>query len=239
MTYDLYSVEGLQRALAALSEEKYKAFNDSLIPGGRQSYGVRMPHLRRMAKEIAAGEWRNFLENCPVDFHEERVLKGLVIAAAPCTAEERMTYIRAFVPLIDNWAVCDPFCAALREADKQQELYWELACSYLDSREEYALRFAAVLMLEHFLNDTYIDRVLDIYEAMQHDGYYLKMAVAWGLSIAYIHYPEKTMEVFRRGRLDDFTHNKALQKCRESLRVSAEEKAMLQTLKRKISRKKV
>ncbi len=237
MTYDLYSVEGLHRALAALSEEKYKAFNDSLIPGGRQSYGVRMPHLRAMAREIAAGDWQTFLEICPTDYHEERVLKGLVIAAAPCTAEERMEQICAFVPLIDNWAVCDPFCAALREAEAQQDLYWELACSYLDSREEYSLRFAAVLLLEHFLNDRYIDRVLEIYEGMQHEGYYLKMAVAWGLSIAYVHYPQKTLTVFQRGRLDDFTHNKAIQKCRESLRVTPEDKAMLQSLKRKKSRK--
>ena len=236
--YDLYSVEGLHQALAALSEEKYKSFNDSLIPGGRQSYGVRMPHLRAMAKTIAAGDWEAFLGICPDDFHEHRVLKGLVIAAAPCGTARRLELIEGFVPLIDNWAVCDCFCAALREAAAEQEIYWALVCRYLDSGEEYTLRFAAVLLLEHFLNDTYIDRVLEVYEDLRHDGYYLKMAVAWGLSIAYIRYPEKTTAVFQRGKLDDFIHNKAIQKCRESLRVSAEEKAVLQSMKRKISRKK-
>lgn len=235
---DLYTVEGLNRALAALSEEKYKTFNDSLIPGGRQSFGVRMPHLRAMAKEICMGDWERFLHICPDDYHEQRVLKGLVVAGAPCSVERRLELIGDFVPLIDNWAVCDPFCGALKEAGKHPDLYFALAESYLDSREEYDLRFAAVLLLDHFIDDGHIDRVLEIYEGMHHDGYYLKMAVAWGLSICYVHYPEKTLEVFRRGRLDDFTHNKAIQKCRESLRVSKEDKAMLQTLKRKTGRTK-
>lgn len=233
MTYDLYTVEGLHGALAALSEEKYKIFNDSLIPGGRQSFGVRMPHLRAMAKEICKGDWEAFLHICPDDCHEYRVLKGLVVAGVPCTVEHRLELIRDFVPLIDNWAVCDSFCGALKEAAKYPDIYFALAESCLDSREEYDLRFAAVLLLDHFIDDAHIDRVLEIYEGMCHDGYYLKMAVAWGLSICYVHFPKKTLAVFRRGRLDDFTHNKAIQKCRESYRVSREDKAMLQALKRK------
>ena len=235
---DLYTVEGLNRALAALSEEKYKTFNDSLIPGGRQSFGVRMPHLRGMAKAICAGDWEGFLQICPSDHHEHRVLMGLVIAGAPCTVERRLALIRDFIPLIDNWAVCDSFCGALKEAAKYPDIYFALAQSWLDSREEYELRFAAVLLLCHFIDDGHIDRVLEIYEAMRHEGYYLKMAVAWGLSICYVHFPEKTLAVFRRGKLDDFIHNKAIQKCRESYRVTKEDKAMLQTLKRKTGRTK-
>ncbi|MEA4920241.1 MAG: DNA alkylation repair protein [Clostridiaceae bacterium] len=225
--------EGLNGLFSQMSGEKYRVFNESLIPGGRKTFGVRMPQLRAVAKDIAAGDWECFLAQCPDTYHEHRMIKGMVIASVKCTLESRMEIIRAFVPLIDNWAVCDAFCGCLKEADKRQAEYFSLICEYLESTAEYELRFIAVMLLGHYINEQYIDRALEIYEQMRHEGYYVKMAVAWGLSVCYIKFPAKTLEIIRRGRLDDFTHNKAIQKCRESFRVSTEEKEMLDRLKRR------
>ena len=233
MEYDLRTAEGLHQALAALSDEKYRVFNQRLIPGGRQMLGVRMPQLRALARSVTAGDWQSFLENCPDQYHEDRLLRAMVIGSAPCGEEERLALVWDFVPMIDNWAVCDCFCGGLKEARKRQAEYYALACGFAGSGQEYEMRFAAVLLLCHFVNDAYIDRVLELYGRMAHEGYYLKMAVAWGLSVCYVHYPQKTLALLQSGRLDDFTHNKTIQKCRESLRVSKTDKAMLQTLRRK------
>ena len=96
------------------------------------------------------------------------------------------------------------------------------------------MRFGIVSLLEHFINDTYIDDVLQILSDIRHDGYYVKMAAAWALSVCYIKYPGKTSALVTENRLDDFTHNKMIQKICESFRVSREQKEELKKLKRKI-----
>lgn len=232
MEYDLWTDEGLYQALASVSDEKYRDFNRRLIPGVGPMLGVRMPHLRAIARQITAGDWRAFLNNCTGRYHEARLLQAMVIGSAPCGEEERLALVRDFVPQIDNWAVCDCFCGELKAARRQPEPYFDLACAFAGSGQEYEMRFAAVLLLCHFVNDAYIDAVLALYGGMRHAGYYLKMAVAWGLSVCYVQYPQKTLALLESTQLDDFTHNKAIQKCRESLRVSPEDKAMLQTLRR-------
>ncbi len=58
------------------------------------------------------------------------------------------------------------------------------------------------------------------------------MANAWLVQVCYVKYPEKTRHFLENSALDDFTHNKAIQKIRESYRVSREEKEELKLLKR-------
>ena len=54
---------------------------------------------------------------------------------------------------------------------------------------------------------------------------------AW--QTAYVKYPEKVLGLLKEKKLDISNHNKAIQKCRESRRVSAQDKEMLNALKRK------
>ncbi len=86
-------------------------------------------------------------------------------------------------------------------------------------------------LLDFFINEAYIDAVLEEMKKIHHDGYYVKMAVAWAVSICYIHFPEKTQKLLKENSLDDWTHNKTIQKIRESLRISKEERR-LKTWKR-------
>ena len=88
------------------------------------------------------------------------------------------------------------------------------------------------MLLDHFITDTYIDEVLQVLDEVSHDGYYVKMAVAWAISICYVKFEEKTMELLRENTLDDFTYNKSLQKITESYRVTKEDKARIRSMKR-------
>ena len=104
---------------------------------------------------------------------------------------------------------------------------------YLASKQEYELRFAVVCLLDFFVNETYIEQVLDVLVQVHHDGYYVKMAVAWAISVCYVKFPEKTEKILEENLLDDFTHNKSIQKIRESYRVTKENKERLQKMRRK------
>ena len=105
---------------------------------------------------------------------------------------------------------------------------------YKNSMEEFELRFFIVMLLDFYITDEYIKEVINILDNIKHEGYYVKMAIAWTISIAYIKYPEITMKYLINNTLDDFTYNKALQKIVESYRVSNQDKAIIRNMKRKI-----
>ena len=223
----------LRDRLFELSEEKYKKFHSGLCPNTENIIGVRLPKLRQIAKEIAKGEWKNFLDSSKEDYYEEILIKGLVIAYAKCDAEERLKYIEIFVPKIDNWAICDSFCNSLKFTNKNKSLVWNFIQPYLKSTEEFEIRFAVVMMLNYYITEEYIDTVLECLNKIHHDGYYVKMAVAWAFSICFIHFKYKTMEFLKNNDLDDFTYNKSLQKICESLRIDKDTKTLIKSMKRK------
>ncbi len=229
----------IKMRLEQIAEEDYKKFNENLLPGTEHVLGVRMPKLRALAKEVAKEDFRTYLdeahEKISADqgsYHEEIMLEGLVIAYAKMELEERFFYLDRFVPKIHNWAVCDCCSNTYKFMEKYQEESFAYIDKYLHSQREYELRFGIVSLLDHFMNDTYIDQVLAICECTRHEGYYVKMAVAWTLSICYVKYPAKTRMLLEKNTMDDFTHNKTIQKIRESYRVSREEKEELKSWKR-------
>ncbi len=221
------------KTLKEKGEPSYKKFNESLIPGEINSYGVRSPYLREMAKEISKDDWREFLKVVRNDSHEERMIHGMVIGCAKCDFQEKLGYIKAFVPEINNWAVCDSFCAGLKDVKKHLPRFLEFLAPYMNSSEEFKLRFAIVSLMDFYINDEYIDMVLEFMARVNHEGYYVKMAAAWGLSVCFVKFREKTLEYFENGKISDpWINNKAIQKIRESYRVEKNDKKLLLNFKR-------
>ncbi len=224
---------------------EYGKYTASLSPNAGNIIGVRIPVLRKMAKEIASVNWKEYLDGALDDTFEEVMLQGLVLGYATGITHDIFFYLDAFIPKIDDWAICDTLCNTFITAEKYPEETWAFLMKYMDENgvingvpanlrnREFELRFVAVMMLNHFLNDEYIDRVLYALNLMKNDGYYMKMGVAWALAEAYVKYPEKTMKLLKDNDLDDFTFNKSIQKMQESFRISAEEKKILKAMKRK------
>lgn len=236
-------IEKMRKTLFEKTDKAYKAFNDKLVPGTGATIGVRVPDVRAVAKELAKEDFRLFLteieEADPEGlYQEELMIQGMVIGYAKMSLEERLFHLDKYVPRINSWAVCDCGNSTLKFLKKEPEQGFAYICGYLQSKKEYELRFAVVTLMEYFITEEYIDRVLSIYSQIRHDGYYVKMAVAWAVSVCYVKFPEKTLELLRKGGEEDggletWTHNKAIQKIRESRRVSDEDKEMLVLLKRK------
>lgn len=231
--WDSVEYAKLKETLHSLEDKEYLAFHSRLITTRYPLRGVRLPELRRLAKAVARGNWREFLTVCKTDTYEEVMLHGMLLGVAKCGLEELLEHLAVFVPLIDNWAVCDSVCIAIKAARQDRERVWAFLQPYLASVEEFELRFAVVMLLDHFVTDKYLEQVLAVFDEIRHDGYYVKMAVAWAVSVCFAYYPVRTMEFLRQDHMDGFTHNKAIQKCIESYRVCAEDKQALRELKRK------
>lgn len=225
--------EEIRKRIFELADIQYKEFHSGLCPNTDNIVGVRVPVLRNYAKEIAKGDFRSYLNNAKDDYYEETMLQGMVIGLSKMDLEERLSYIKKFVPKIDNWAICDVFCAGLKFVNKNKEVVWEFLQQYKNSLEEFELRFFIVMLLDFYITEDYINELISILDNIKHEGYYVKMAIAWTISVAYIKYPKITMKYLTNNTLDDFTYNKALQKIIESYRVSDEDKDIIRDMKRK------
>jgi 3-methyladenine DNA glycosylase AlkD len=223
----------IRKQLIELADEKYRSFSASLLPNVDNILGVRLPELRKIAKQIVKGDWREYLKTAKVEYFEEIMLQGIVIGCAKTEVYERLSYIEKFIPLINNWSVCDSFCAGLKFTKQNEDIVWLFLQKYLISDVEYEIRFGVVMLLDFYVKQEYLQAAFEKFDNIKHEGYYVKMAVAWAVSIYYIKFPNETMEYLLNNRLDDFTYNKALQKITESLRVDKATKEIIKNMKRK------
>lgn len=224
----------VREELLSLGNPDKVDFQAKLIPGDHKFLGAKLPDMRALAKKTAKGDWRGYVDNWEGEYFEDYGLYALVIAYAKMDIDERLEQYRKFIPLIDNWAVCDSFCGTWKpKKEEERSKLWDFALGYTKGTE-FEMRYAVITMLSVFIDDEHIDRVIEEMDSAQNDGYYLKMAVAWTLSVCYVKYPEKTMAYLKgKNNLDDFTYNKALQKIVESYRVDDETKKIIRSMKRK------
>lgn len=230
-------VQEIREQLFQLSEESYKDFNRNIVPGEERMIGVRLPALRKLARETAKSSGREYLDEAaeamgPDSLHEEIMLYGMVLGYTKMEKEERAERLDRFVPLIRTWAICDTCVTVYKFMEKEPDYWFDYLKRYETSDKEFDLRFMIISMLSHFIDDRHIDEVLRLCGSIRNDGYYTKMGVAWTVSVCYVKYPEKTRKFLESGVMDEFTHNKSIQKIRESYRVSREEKEELKKLKK-------
>ena len=183
-------------------------------------------------------ESAKWLGKCPAcnewnTFYEEKMVYGLVIEYMKADFSTRLKYLDIFVPMIDNWAICDCCASTYKFTNKNLDEMYQYLQKYINSEKEFEVRFACIMLMDYFLNDKYIDRVFEIYNNIKLDKYYVKMAIAWAISVAFVKYEEKTREFLQNNALDKFTFNKSLQKIIESNRVSKEVKDEMRQMKRK------
>lgn len=225
--------EEIRTYLLKHAENEFQKFTSSLLPGTEGILGVRVPEIRKLARKIAADDWRTYLSDAQDDSYEEIMLQGFVLGYADAGIGELLERTAIFIPKIDNWSVNDGFCSTFKIARKHRKRVWDFLMQYKKSPHEFEQRVTAVMLMDHFLVEEYIDRVLLVWEELQHEGYYCKMGVAWGIATAYATFPEKTHAFLDENRLDDFTYNKAIRKMLESYRITPEQKAVLRTMIRK------
>ena len=224
-------IEEIRGQLQELADESNARRSSSITPNARPILGARIPDLRRMAKQIAKEDYRAFLEQCPDDLLEWQILHAFVLGYAKDDVETILGYADRFIPKIGDGCVNDSFCQSFRIARQHRARVWDWLMQYAQKEKEYPQRVVAVMLLSHFLVEEYIGKVLEVTERLTCDAYYTKMGVAWCVATAYAKFPAETYSYLQKKRLKEWTFRKAIQKITESFRVSAEDKALLRTMK--------
>lgn len=214
-----------------MRDEKFRDFTSKLIPGVDKELiiGVRVPEIRRLARPLSADERKKFLSELPHKYHEENLLHGAILQLIKNDIGEVISETEKFLPYIDNWAVCDMSQSKL--LGKYPDMVFGKACEWAKSEKTYTVRFAIDVLLQFFLDENFKPEVFSLAESIVSEEYYINMALAWFWSFALIKRYDEAFPIIESKRLPAFVHNKAIQKARESYRISDERKEYLKTLK--------
>lgn len=224
----------LRSRLTELAEPGYAAFSQKLKVSDRTIAGVRTPLLTALAKELAKEG-----EQCLVDFlqyqepwYEEIILTYKAFGRLRLSEEKTKLYLALLLPFNDSWATNDTISGTLEIIKGNESRYWDEICSYLNSSNPWDTRFSVITLMCWYLQDSYIDDVLNLYSKVESDHYYVIMGLGWAFATAFCKFREKTLPYLQKGILPEPVRKKAIQKCLESLMVSPEDKEMLKSLRR-------
>lgn len=221
----------IQEKLFALQDEKYRAFQMPLIPNvpGDRFIGVRTPALRALAKELyGSQEAIAFLQELPHRYFDENQLHAFLLCQEK-DYTECMAKLEIFLPFIDNWATSDQLSPHVFRKHRQELLPY--IDRWLTSDHVYTVRYATGMLMQHFLDDAFDPVYMEKVAALRSGEYYVNMMTAWYFATALAKQYDAAVNVLLQGKLDDWTHNKAIQKARESRRISPEKKEYLKSLK--------
>lgn len=223
----MITYEEVLARLKANGDEKYRTFHSKLLKNDKINLiGIRTPILRKLAKEWK-GETETFL-TFPDEFYEITFLKCALVAMLPY--EEFIARVDMLVPLLDNWATCDTFDAPC--VKRHREEFLPFIKRYLQSDKEFTVRYGLVMLLHYYVEEKYLPLIFDSVRNLKKNDYYIMMGAAWLISEVLVKFYDRGVAFLQEGSMPKEMHNKAIQKARESFRISEEQKAFLKSLKR-------
>ncbi len=222
----------LQKRLFELRDAEYAAFQSKLTPGISPELfiGVRVPVLRKFAKGFIKEQGcADFLSTLPHKYYDENMLHALLISQMK-DREAIFTHLDTFLPYVDNWAVCDIMSPKALKKHKPELL--EKIREWVKSPHTYTCRFGSEMLMTFYLDEDFKPEYLTLPAAVRSDEYYVNMMTAWFFATALAKQWDAALPYIENNRLDVWTHNKTIQKARESYRITDEQKAYLNTLKK-------
>ncbi len=224
----------LTRQLETLAQgnESYAAFNKRIVNTKMPVIGVRVPDLRRLARRLApdmSAAGISKLLTAKNKSFDYVLLCGLLITHARLDEQAAIDLTKQYLPRVDSWAHIDVFIEKKRRF--AGELWWDFALECLQSEAEFTVRYGVISLMTNFLDKAHIDQVFAALRNVRHDGYYVKMGLAWLYATAAVHFLELTLAQLENEHIDAWTRNKAYQKMRESRRFTPEEQRIIRQQK--------
>ena len=221
----------IRAELFKMLDMDYRDFNSKLIPtvDKESMIGIRTPDLRKYAKQLGkSSDVIEFLQTLPHKYFDENQLHAFIISEIK-DFKNCIDEINRFLPYIDNWATCDQLSPKVFK--KYHNELFEYIKDWLKSNKVYTLRFGIGMLMEHFLDEDFDILYTETVSKIRSDEYYINMMIAWYFATALAKQYESIIPFIENNSLDIWTHNKAIQKSVESLRISDEKKEYLKSLK--------
>lgn len=219
------------RELFRLQDKDYALLQAKIIPNiaSEKIIGVRTPALRTFAKTLYKdSDIEDFLSGVPHQYFDEDQLHAFVISLEK-DFDRCIKRVDAFLPYIDNWATCDQLSPKVFK--KNPEKLLPFIQTWIKSDKTYTVRFAIGMLMQHFLDENFDTKYVDMVAEIRSKEYYINMMIAWYFATALAKQYESVLPYIEEKRLDSWTHNKAIQKSVESYRITDEQKKYLKSIK--------
>lgn len=203
--------------LNSLKEDDYKVFIKKLVNSKYEILGVRLPILRKLSKKYKLKD----ISKKPT--FEEVMIESFIIGNIK-DYDEFIIALKKFIPKIDNWSICDSSISSFKIIRKNKEKYLDFLKQYIDSKQEFEIRFIIVSLLDNYVEEEYLSYIFFFIDNVYKGYYYSDMAISWLLSQVYIKYEKETITYLKKSNLSNFILNKTLSKIRDSIKISKEEK---------------
>ena len=228
--FDAKMLEDIVTQLTNLAKDndQYAAFNKRIVNTKMPVIGVRVPDLRRLARELAPGMSAADISELLTAQNESFdyvLLCGLLITHARLDDQTAVSLTKQYLPHVDSWAHIDIFVE--KKLRFVGEIWWDFALECLRSEAGFTVRYGIISLMTNFLDEVHIDQVFAALRGIKHDGYYVKMALAWLYATAAVNFFELTLAELENGHIDAWTRNKSYQKMRESRRFTLEEQEII------------
>ncbi len=221
----------IEKLLFERQDETYRLFQAKLIPNvpAERIIGVRTPLLRTLAKQLAKDpEIETFLQDLPHPYYDQNNLHGFIISECK-DFKKSISYVDALLPYVDNWATCDLLSPKSFKKNKMA-LLPEID-RWLESGKTYTVRFGIEMLQSHFLDGDFHPEYLKKVARVKSEEYYINMMIAWFFATALTKQWDAAVLFIEKKVLSPWTHNKAIQKARESYRITEEQKTYLTQFK--------
>ena len=224
-------IEQIREELFRMRDGKYRELQKKLIPTADSDavIGVRTPELRQYAKQLAKdGEITVFLRDLPHRYFDEDQLHAFIVSEIRdfdrCADE-----VDRFLPYVNNWATCDQMSPKVFRKHRKELLPY--IRKWIGSEKTYTVRFGIGMLMEHFLDKDFDPVYPETVAKIRSEEYYVNMMIAWYFATALAKQYERIIPFIENRRLDEWTHNKTIQKATESYRITPERKEYLKSLK--------
>ena len=214
-------IEEFNKYLESKKRPEKMDFTVKTINTKMQVLAIPIPELRKIANQIYKGNFISYLDAFNNRYFENTIINAVLINNIKDLKTKKHYILKL---KIDNWATVDILKFNIKN---QEQEYLNLAKEYLKSKQEF-IRRIGVRILFNYTGDEDLTEIFNIIDSLQtEEKYYVNMAVAWLMCELMIKNRNQTLKYLENHKLNDFTINKTISKCRDSYRVSKADKDFL------------
>lgn len=178
-----------------------------------------------IARQIRKGNYKSFLDLQMTDYYETITLYGMLISRMN-TYDEMLPYLEKYLDMMDCWAHCD--ILNFPEIKEKTTLYLNLSKKYRFDERVMVRRLSLFILFQLVKEKEYLNEIFNsLLDFASENEYYVIMMAGWLLSECIILHRDEALSFISNNNINKKIINKAIQKCRESNRLSKEEKDFL------------
>ena len=228
LNHDLWTKDHLDEyynyLISLKGNEKQIKFAENVLNTKLKVLGIPAPKLKEIVKSIYEGNYLSFLDLMPNKYHESLMICAYLISKIK-DYKLQMKYINKFTKYIDGWSLVDTLKFSIK---KHEDEYFDYALKLIKSSEPSTRRIGVRILFSYTKNKSYLNRIYDVIDSFKDEThYYVNMALAWLLCELFIKSRDETISYYKRAKSNKFVINKSISKCRDSYRVSTEDKELL------------